>query len=93
MEYIDRELAMKELEFDAPEQVFYSRKDAIECIRYIPAADVAPIRHGRWIRQDDTFTRFKCSACGDENHKGNEKYCSNCGTKMNLEVNDVLEGK
>ena len=81
-EYIDRELATKKLELDAPEQVGYSRKDAIECVRYISAADVAPIRHGKWIRQDDTFTRFKCSACGDENHKGNEKYCSSCGAKM-----------
>lgn len=52
-----------------------------------------PARHGRWIRQDDTFTRFKCSACGDENHKGNEKYCSSCGAKMDLELNDVLEEK
>lgn len=92
-EYIDRELAMKELELDAPEQVGYSREDAIECIRYIPAADVAPVRHGKWIIQDNIFTRFKWSACGYENHKGNEKYCSNCGTKMNLEVNNVLEGK
>lgn len=85
MEYIDRELAMKELEFDAPEQVFYSRKDAIECIRYILAADVAPIRHGRWIRQDDTFTRYKCSECGSENHKGYENFCLYCGAKMDEE--------
>ena len=62
-------------------------------IENFPNADVAPVRHGKWIIQDNIFTRFKWSACGYENHKGNEKYCSNCGTKMNLEVNNVLEGK
>lgn len=46
-------------------------------------------QHGKWIRQDDTFTRFKCSACGDENHKGNERYCSVCGAKMDLEVHNA----
>lgn len=42
-EYIEREAAIRELLNDAPEQVFYSREDAADCIRYIPAADVAPV--------------------------------------------------
>lgn len=48
-EYIDRELAMKELELDAPEQVFYSCEDAIERIRYIPVADVVEVKHEREV--------------------------------------------
>ena len=48
-EYIEREAAIKSLLNDAPEQVGYSREDAADCIRYMDAADVAPLRHGRWI--------------------------------------------
>ena len=49
-------------------------------------ADVAPVRHGRWIEQDKyTFgTMYDCSICGDRildnGHSWN--YCPNCGAKM-----------
>ena len=50
----------------------------------LPAADAAPVVHGHWIRQDESFTRFKCSnpECGIENCSGFENYCPNCGAKM-----------
>ena len=48
-EYINREAAIRALLNDAPEQVGYSREDAADCVRYMDAADVAPVRHGRWI--------------------------------------------
>ena len=51
-EHIERETAIKELMNDAPEQVGYSREDAADCIRYMDAADVAPVRHGRWVYSD-----------------------------------------
>ena len=47
MAYIERESAIKSLLNDYPEQVGYSREDAADCIRYMDAADVAPVRHGR----------------------------------------------
>ena len=46
-EYIERESAIKSLLNDSPEQVGYSREDAADCIRYMDAADVVPVRHGR----------------------------------------------
>ncbi len=58
----------------------------------IPAADVAPVVHGRWIhsRYEDCSEQFelvKCSQCNHEAyamaiyvHGGN--YCPNCGAKM-----------
>lgn len=51
------------------------------------AADVAPVVHGHWIRQDESFTRFKCSnpECGIENCSGFENYCPNCGAKMDID--------
>ena len=57
MAYIEREAAIKALMNDAPEQVGYSREDAADCIRYIDAVDVAPVRHGRWVDNH-------CTACG-----------------------------
>lgn len=72
-EYIERKAAMKELINDAPEQVSYSREEAADCIRYMDAADVAPVRHGRWILEaHDERVNYRwnvtaeCSECCDE---------------------------
>ena len=55
----------------------------------IPAADVAPVRHGRWIdaypdiEPNPMFMYGICSECGFE--QGISKYlsyCPNCGAKM-----------
>ena len=57
----------------------------------IPAADVAPVRHGRWVEQEkyDFGTMYDCSICGDRildnGHSWN--YCPNCGAKMNGDEN------
>lgn len=48
----------------------------------IPVADVAPVRHGRWIMHDDEFgLTCECSACHIET-MGDGNYCPNCGAKM-----------
>lgn len=53
-------------------------------IKDIPSADVEPVRHGHWIN-DIGYAGWTCSECG--NHEGNktDKYCSNCGAKMDKE--------
>ena len=61
----------------------------------IPSADVAPVRHGRWIDLGDNYwergctsTRYKCSECGRRAGQKQAKlyhYCPNCGAKMDLE--------
>lgn len=72
-EYINREAAIRALLNDAPEQVSYSREDAADCIRYMDAADVAPVVHGRWILEaHDERVNYRwnvtaeCSECCDE---------------------------
>ncbi len=56
----------------------------LEQIKDIPSADVIEVRHGHWIN-DVGHTGWTCSECGD--HEGNkiDKYCSNCGAKMDGE--------
>lgn len=58
--------------------------DAIEImaeIHYMPAADVAPVRHGRWINLSRTS---KCSECGFETGKYEpaRRFCPMCGCRM-----------
>ena len=63
----------------------------------IPAADVAPVVHGRWtIAEDDYYglNIVKCSVCHeewcfeerDDVFDLNYHYCPNCGAKMDKEV-------
>ena len=83
-EYIARESAIEAIMSDPPDahyQSWYAEK-----IKAIPAVDVAPVRHGRWIEKDKySFGIFyDCSICGDRildtGHSWN--YCPNCGAKM-----------
>ena len=87
-EYIERESAIKSLLNDSPEQVRYSREDAADCIRYMDAEDVAPVRHGRWINHTmiDGHIHAECSEC----HKVRiiDNFCPNCGAKMDLKGED-----
>ena len=82
MAYIEREAAIKALMNDAPEQVGFSREDAADCIRYMDAADVEPVRHGRWLCVDtDTEQFFLCNRCKKKEYWESD-YCPNCGCRM-----------
>lgn len=50
----------------------------------IPAADVAPIRYGTWIKAECSEKNgdSTCSACGHWDWS-DCNYCSQCGAKMN----------
>ena len=88
-EYIKKETAIKYLLNDAPEQVGYSREDAADCIRYMDAVDVAPVRHGRWVLDEKRYVVY-CSECSEPvsyypNIKDvleENQYCPHCGAKM-----------
>ena len=90
LEYIERDTAIKALMNDAPEQVSYSREDAADCIRYIDATDVTPVRHGHWIEHKHFHhahyidSTYECSECKVEEPLTSD-YCPNCGAKMDLE--------
>lgn len=91
-EYIDREALYEKAYWhgEHPDvgNPFPDGVDAIDIkdVDAIPAADVAPVRHGRWIEQEKyTFgVMYDCSICGnrilDTGHSWN--YCPNCGARM-----------
>ena len=67
--------------------------EKIEYLGYVPAADVTPVRHGRWIRHYEPYDTgeewlespcgFECSECGRWEAE-QEPFC-NCGAKMDGE--------
>ena len=88
-EYIERGYAV-----DAVVDVYYNTPDInLSCEKFetaifkIPAADVAPVRHGCWERVIPSksaakwSTRVSCSNCHSAGY-AHHKYCPNCGAKM-----------
>lgn len=53
-----------------------------------PAADVAPVRHGRWVNTNKEVEQMcKCSECGYpiSYFWSRTPYCPNCGCHMDKE--------
>ena len=94
-EYIEREAAVKVAEkYGLANGSALGRHTGLaDCIASeiadIPAADVAPVVHGRWVEKEKyTFgIMYDCSLCEnrilDNGHPWN--YCPDCGAKMDLE--------
>ena len=92
-EYIKREYAI-----DAVLDVYCDTPDIdLSCEKFeaaifkIPPADVAPVRHGRWIEPSRLYygaKQYECSLCYSDTfwnkHCITEKYphCPNCGAIM-----------
>ena len=77
-EYIEREALLKKL----------AERDLCLCvsesdIKDIPAADVAPVVHGRWVDNGIPGSMLSgCSVCGFSCGAFSFSYCPNCGAKM-----------
>lgn len=64
-----------------------SKGYAVMVIQDLPAADVAPVQHGRWTMSSDRPDTIICSCCDSafDVWKADIKrhhYCPNCGAKM-----------
>ena len=88
-EYIEKEALMvalcKEIIGDGD---YYNGKDDMQdeirdMVSRFPAADVAPVRHGRWLPFHSTAAGDiqYCSAC-EIGCTWKPNYCPNCGAKM-----------
>ena len=62
--------------------------DVINGVMHIPHADVAAVKHGRWIDYMPALgagdMQTRCSECGLTND-AKTNYCPYCGAKMDLE--------
>ncbi len=100
-EYIEREAALEVCKkaYQGRFRMRDYRGDAVALdiggeIKSIPAADVAPVVHGRWIITkefnsivDMAVSKYTCSACGEYRLSAvtlsqATKYCPNCGARM-----------
>ena len=85
-EYIEREAVVAFLENMAASRYL------IQCFEdkeRFPAADVEPVRHGRWYDEDGFDAHgspiYRCSVCNRtvaDNYISCHKYCLHCGAKM-----------
>lgn len=96
-DYIEREVAIGAI-LGEPTESHYPSWYA-DKIKEIQTADVAPVRHGKWIEtQVETGDPFggenyyaidvyACSECGEMFDISEARnYCPNCGVKMDLEM-------
>ena len=83
--YIDADLILPEMESKLDMQELYLPAHFQEFIvDEIPTADVAPVRHGYWVKEKrDVLIHWHCSACKECFYldKPNAEYCPHCGAK------------
>lgn len=83
-DYISREAVLEKAEYDGN----YRLVVPAEAIKGLPAADVEPVRRGRWVNKKGGFFEFAaCSLCGEEAPTAGitPNYCPHFGAKMELE--------
>ena len=87
-EYIEREAAIKAIENDCLELVYYTKEDAIQCVKAIPAADVVEVvRCENCIRRgtEDCAMYYGCE-CGEQHTwETDNDFCSWGERKMDKE--------
>ena len=72
-----------ESNFDGYSEWGFGRENVRNVIRSVPAADVAPVVHGRWIKKWDLYDKgfyisrkvwYECSNCGMKTHYKDESF-------------------
>ena len=91
-EYIKREALLLRIDCHGTNKFGMLDEDIRAFVKSQPAADVAPVVHGRWDDSGQyTFpgggTAVRCTECGcaltvSEYHLNNWNYCPVCGAKM-----------
>lgn len=71
----------------------FGRENVRDVIKGVPAADVAPVVHGRWAHLGGD--EWCCSACGfvitteGSWDKPTKKYCEDCGARMDGDSDEL----
>lgn len=94
-EYIERKAVYQYLDNEVEWRTNQDRLFALEAVSDFPTADVAQVRHGKWIIHTEHFAPYQqCSVCGfeipviateNELDIGLYRYCPDCGCRMDLE--------
>ncbi len=81
-EYIDREALL--VAFSLADYPWTEFEDAWEMVQNIPSADVAPVKHARWMMRQ--FGCGVCSNCHRQDHIDPlATHCRYCGATMDGE--------
>ena len=83
-EYINREAVYEYFDKCNSENPKWTPSRVKTLISRQKAADVAPVRHGRWIHHiagGKQISACWCSVCNVE-HETEQNYCPNCGADM-----------
>ena len=76
-EYIERE-ALRDALYDADSITM----NGVKILNQFPSADVAPVRHGRWIQGNGYVECSECNTQGSPHWK----CCPVCTARMDLEL-------
>lgn len=86
-EYINRGTAIAKLTALEVTEPNATMADAKRVLADIPAADVAPVVHGRWgtgrFNLETGNYEEQCIRCRNFSKEYGKPYCPNCGAKMN----------
>ena len=106
-EYIKRENVLAEIDEFVKQNIAHGFPVDVfdiemmkKMVEKLPAADVAPVVHGKWLNFYNDFSCAECDRCGttfevtdnesDEflwnEFKLSYNYCPNCGAKMDEEM-------
>ena len=84
-EYIERAQLLKNLGYDEKRRADVLPGSTFDIVLKEPAADVAEVRHGRWIFEPGKIPY--CSECKEYSDDGDKgaTFCPWCGARMNKE--------
>ena len=86
-EYIKRDTAYNYLTEYYNHRTDNQHQNLRKALNAIPSADVAEVRHGKWIRPTRVPDSMldECSICGFDTGAFTFNYCPNCGARMDGE--------
>ena len=68
--------------YGSDREAFDNWQEILAEIEAIQSADVAPVRHGRWVYPIGMAYNYVCSECEKSIGVIKHNYCPNCGAKM-----------
>ncbi len=89
-EYIERQAAIIEMmDNDIDHAQGIDGREVVQILEDMPAADVVPVRHGKWKKIGEWGRSYRCNRCGNfldfdgvDIGRGDANFCPNCGAKM-----------